>query len=127
MTGVQTCALPICTGLVAPRHVGCSWTRARTCVPCIGRQSLNHCATREVPNLAFFKSNSLAPSPPLISYKSKGEKHSISITLNFVLSPSSPSPNSYLSFPPRNLPLYPIQNNDNVETMLKHYTMLPLI
>ena len=27
-----------CTGLVAPRHVGSSWTRARTCVPCIGRQ-----------------------------------------------------------------------------------------
>ena len=35
------------TGLVAPRHVGSSWTRARTRVPCIGRQILNHCATRE--------------------------------------------------------------------------------
>ena len=35
------------TGLVAPRHVGSSQTRARTCVPCIGRQILNHCATRE--------------------------------------------------------------------------------
>ena len=34
-------------GLVAPRHVGPSWTRARTCVPCIGRRILNHCATRE--------------------------------------------------------------------------------
>ena len=34
-------------GLVAPRHVGSSWTRARTRVPCIGRQILNHCATRE--------------------------------------------------------------------------------
>ena len=33
------------TGLVAPRHVGSSQTRARTCVPCIGRQILNHCAT----------------------------------------------------------------------------------
>ena len=30
-----------------PRHVGSSQTRARTCVPCIGRQILNHCATRE--------------------------------------------------------------------------------
>ena len=37
------------TGLVAPWHVGSSQTRARTCVPCIGRQILNHCATREAP------------------------------------------------------------------------------
>ena len=37
------------TGLVAPRHVGSSQTRARTRVPCIGRQILNHCATREAP------------------------------------------------------------------------------
>ena len=35
------------TGLVAPRHVGSSQTRARTRVPCIGRQILNHSATRE--------------------------------------------------------------------------------
>ena len=35
------------TGLVVPRHVGYSWTRARTRVPCIGRRILNHCATRE--------------------------------------------------------------------------------
>ena len=35
------------TGLVAPRHVGSSQTRAWTHVPCIGRQILNHCATRE--------------------------------------------------------------------------------
>ena len=35
------------TGLVAPRYVGSSQTRARTHVPCIGRQILNHCATRE--------------------------------------------------------------------------------
>ena len=37
------------TGLAAPRHVGSSQTRARTRVPCIGRQTLNHCATREAP------------------------------------------------------------------------------
>ena len=36
-------------GLVAPQHVGSSWTRARTRVPCTGRWILNHCATREVP------------------------------------------------------------------------------
>ena len=35
------------TGLVAPRHVGSSQARARTRVPCIGRQILNHCTTRE--------------------------------------------------------------------------------
>ena len=35
------------TGLVAPQHVGSSWTRARTRVPCIGRWILNCCATRE--------------------------------------------------------------------------------
>ena len=40
-------------GLVAPRHVGSSRTRARTCVPCVSRQILNHCATREVPFVLF--------------------------------------------------------------------------
>ena len=39
------------TGLVAPRHVGSSQTRARTRVPCIGRQTLNHWATREAPSM----------------------------------------------------------------------------
>ena len=39
------------TGLVAPRHVGSSQTRARARVPCIGRQILNHCATREAPEV----------------------------------------------------------------------------
>ena len=34
-------------GLVAPQHVGSSWTRGRTHVPCIGRRILNHWATRE--------------------------------------------------------------------------------
>ena len=38
------------TGPVAPRHAGSSQTRARTRVPCIGRQTLNHCATREAPD-----------------------------------------------------------------------------
>ena len=35
------------TGLVALWHVGSSRTRAGTRVPCIGRWTLNHCATRE--------------------------------------------------------------------------------
>ena len=42
-------------GLVAPQHVGSSQTRARTRVPCIGRQILNHCATREAPWNIFYK------------------------------------------------------------------------
>ena len=42
-----------CTGLVALRHVGSSCTRARTCVPCIGRRILNHCTTREALSLPF--------------------------------------------------------------------------
>ena len=40
-------------GLVAPRHVGSSRTRDRTHVSCIGRQILNHRASREVPLLWF--------------------------------------------------------------------------
>ena len=40
-------------GLVAPRHVGSSQTRARTRVPCIGRRILNHCTTREAPPPPF--------------------------------------------------------------------------
>ena len=38
-------------GLVAPQHVGPPQTRDRTRVPCTGRQILNHCATREVPQI----------------------------------------------------------------------------
>ena len=41
------------TGPVAPRHVGSPQTRARTRVPCIGRQTPNHCATREAPLFPF--------------------------------------------------------------------------
>ena len=41
---------PWLRGPVAPRHVGSSQTRARTRVPRIGRQTLNHCATREALN-----------------------------------------------------------------------------
>ena len=41
------------TGLVAPWHVGSSWIRDQTHVPCIGRWILNHCATREVLQMHF--------------------------------------------------------------------------
>ena len=43
------------TGIVAPQHVGSSQTRARTRVPCISRQILNHCATREAPIISLSK------------------------------------------------------------------------
>ena len=42
------------TSLVALRHVGSSRTRALTCVRCIGRRILNHCAIREGPLQSFF-------------------------------------------------------------------------
>ena len=42
------------TGPVAPRHAGSPQTRARTRVPCIGRQTLNHCATREAQIIVFY-------------------------------------------------------------------------
>ena len=38
-----------CTRLVAPWHVGFSPIRDQTCVPCIGRWSLYHWASREAP------------------------------------------------------------------------------
>ena len=46
---LQTRRLSNCgsRGPAAPRHVGSSQTRARTRVRCIGRQILNHCATRK--------------------------------------------------------------------------------
>ena len=49
------------TGLVAPRHVGSSWTRARIHVPCVGRRILNHCVTREAPIGSFFYFPQLVP------------------------------------------------------------------
>ena len=50
-------------GLVAPWHVGSSQTRARTRVPCIGRQILNHCATREAPGLNLYQWEVFLPHP----------------------------------------------------------------
>ena len=55
------------TGPAAPRHVGSSQTRARTRVHCIGRQTLNHCATREaqVISYSFFPAGDFVlPSGP---------------------------------------------------------------
>ena len=54
------------TGPVAPRYVGFSQTRARTRVPCISRQILNHCATREA-QVPLFLSVVWARKSPRIS------------------------------------------------------------
>ena len=43
-------------GLVALQHVGSSQPRDRTGVPCIGRQTLNHCTIREVSQAIFLMS-----------------------------------------------------------------------
>ncbi|XP_067558118.1 transcriptional activator Myb isoform X2 [Pseudorca crassidens] len=51
---------PWLMGPAAPRHVGSSWTGAHTHVPCIGRRTLNHCATREA--LCIFFSHLLLRS-----------------------------------------------------------------
>ena len=42
-------------GLVAPWHVGSSRTKDQTHVPCIDRRILNHCTTREIPEVNFYK------------------------------------------------------------------------
>ena len=53
-------------GPAAPRHVRSSQTRARTRVPCTGRQILNNCATREVLCVCFLWFELFLPplSPP---------------------------------------------------------------
>ena len=51
------------TGPAAPRHVGSSQTRARTRVPRISRQTLNHCATREAPGSKFGIRSGVRPLP----------------------------------------------------------------
>ena len=69
------------TGSVAPRHVGSSQTRARARVPCIGRQILNHCATREAPYSRFLletdyiQSFSAQHIPQFQSFIRKGVQH----------------------------------------------------
>ena len=43
----------MCTGLVALWHVGSSWTRDRTYVPCIGRWILNPWTTWKIQIVIF--------------------------------------------------------------------------
>ena len=55
------------TGPAAPRHAGSSQTRAQTRVPRTGRQTLNHCATREAPKISTLK-KLLNPSDDMIYF-----------------------------------------------------------
>ena len=41
--------------------MGSSQARDQTCVPCIGRQTLNHCATREALGLGFLRFSKKLP------------------------------------------------------------------
>ena len=70
-----------CMGLVAPRHVGSSRARAQTLIPCIGRQILNHCATREVPYCLLLKD-------PLYHPKKKPHTHQQSLPIHPATSPA---------------------------------------
>ena len=54
------------TGPAAPRHVGSSQTRARTRVPCTGRRTPNHRATREAPAGRFLTTVPPGKSPNII-------------------------------------------------------------
>ena len=74
------------TGSVAPRHVGSSQTRARTRVPCIGRQILNHCATREAQySFSYFNiSNSVVLLEPFFSNKSFFDIYSNYVQFRFI-------------------------------------------
>ena len=58
-------------GLVTPRHVGSSWPRARTCVPCIGRRIVNHCATREALPHLFAEENIRVSGKDVTPYQAK--------------------------------------------------------
>ena len=51
-----------CSGLAASRHVGSSWTRDGTSVPCIARQILNYSITRAAPSYPFRGSCEQNPS-----------------------------------------------------------------
>ena len=48
-----------CVGLVALWHMESSQTRGQTCVPCIGRQILIHCTTRDVQMNIFYLEHDL--------------------------------------------------------------------
>ena len=64
-SGAAACGL---TGVVTTRHVGSSQNRDRTHVPCIGRQILSHCTTREAWSVLNIKKKGW-PIPSIQSQK----------------------------------------------------------
>ena len=84
-------------GPVAPRHVGSSQTRTRTRVPCIGRQILNHCATREAPALLIFEHRVASFCIPRFSVLISGVR---------TKPPNSFTPGTSLSLPTRSVQHY---------------------
>ena len=77
-----------CTGLVPLLHVESFWTRNQARVPCIGRQILIHCGTRELLySLVFYLEiffRCKFPKPPvcLIKWLLKKKKETCSSQLN---------------------------------------------
>ena len=61
------------TGPVAPRHVGSSQTRARTCVPCIGRQTPQPPRHQGSPLIELLKGHSKSVSEAYLSNLSLDE------------------------------------------------------
>ena len=49
----STGSVTVAHGLIAPWHVGSSWNRNGTRVPCIGMQIVNHWTTKEAPISIF--------------------------------------------------------------------------
>ena len=45
----------VALGLVVSQYVESSWARDQTCVPCIGRRMLIHCATRKVLHISYMR------------------------------------------------------------------------
>ena len=80
------------TGLVTPWHAGSSQTRARTHVPCIGRQILNHCATREAPKFLNFILFILLNSRFLLFISFIHMTVYMSVPISQFITPPSPTP-----------------------------------
>ena len=71
-TGLSSCrAWARCLrfmGLAAPQHVGSSWTRDQTWVPCVGQRSLNHSKSWPIGFPAACCLASMWFFPPLLSF-----------------------------------------------------------
>ena len=84
---------------VAPQHVESSQTRNRTCVPCTGGQILNHCATREVPELLvicrIFNIPPLKVSSLDFYLSEIGKPKSLKCPTNFYIICTPPAPTGF--------------------------------